>query len=301
MKYTKIDPFEKHLEEALPDHPSQLYFIFIEDAFERRHLAERLINRLGLPVTHCADETLINELESPSLFAEKGVILCDEVTAKTLPLSDEWILVLTGKGVSPCFKALEKEAVTLDLTGEKPWDRKTRLQQWLLNHARGQGKTLSLDGAAYLAQFSHADFALLFQELEKALVYAGEARTVTLEMIRTICSLDSEQDGWKLSEAVVWGGPAYFGEADLYALVGQLRYQLQLGLQLMQGKEPPRVSPKKCDKIRKAGLKASYYLEGIQELFNLELKMRSNISDQRLLFDWFRAKLAARRHALSSS
>ena len=51
MKYVKIDPFEKHLEEALPDHPSQLYFILMEDPFERRHLAERIAMRLGILVS----------------------------------------------------------------------------------------------------------------------------------------------------------------------------------------------------------------------------------------------------------
>ncbi|QVL54921.1 MAG: hypothetical protein KFB95_06265 [Simkaniaceae bacterium] len=295
MKYLKIDPFEKHLEEALPDHPSQLYFILMEDPFERRHLAERIAMRLGIPLTSCESDELLLQLESPSMFAEKGVIICDEVAAKELPLGEEWVVIVTGIKPPPFFKKLEKEAVTLDLTGEKPWDRKSRLQRWLLEHAREKRKTLAVDAAAYLVEFSHADFALLFQELEKALVYAGEEKTVTLEMIKTICSLDPKQSGWQLSEAVVWGGPIHLGDTDLYGLVGQLRYQLQLGLQVASGKEPPRASPQKLEKIRRTGIEASYYLEGLKELFNLELKMRSNVSNQGLLLDHFRAKLAARR------
>ena len=295
MKYVKIDPFEKHLEEALPDHPSQLYFILMEDPFERRYLAERIAKRLGIPLTSCESAELLLQLESPSMFAEKGVIICDEVSAKEIPLGEEWVLVLTGAKAPPFFKKLEKEAVTLDLTGEKPWDRKSRLQRWLLEHAREKRKTLTVDAAAYLVEFSHADFALLFQELEKALVYAGEEKTVTLEMIKTICSLDPKQNGWQLSEAVVWGGPVHLGDTDLYGLVGQLRYQLQLGLQVASGKEPPRASPKKLEKIRRSGFEASYYLEGLKELFNLELKMRSNVSNQGLLLDHFRAKLTVRR------
>jgi len=295
MKYVKIDPFEKHLEEALPDHPSQLYFILMEDPFERRYLAERIAMRLGIPLTSCESAELLLQLESPSMFAEKGVIICDEVSAKEIPLGEEWVLVVTGAKAPPFFKKLEKEAVTLDLTGEKPWDRKSRLQRWLLEHAREKRKTLTVDAAAYLVEFSHADFALLFQELEKTLVYAGEEKTVTLEMIKTICSLDPKQSGWQLSEAVVWGGPVHLGDTDLYGLVGQLRYQLQLGLQVASGKEPPRASPKKLEKIRRSGFEASYYLEGLKELFNLELKMRSNVSNQGLLLDHFRAKLTVRR------
>ena len=295
MKYVKIDPFEKHLEEALPDHPSQLYFILMEDPFERRYLAERIAMRLGIPLTSCESAELLLQLESPSMFAEKRVIICDEVSAKEIPLGEEWVLVVTGAKAPPFFKKLEKEAVTLDLTGEKPWDRKSRLQRWLLEHAREKRKTLTVDAAAYLVEFSHADFALLFQELEKTLVYAGEEKIVTLEMIKTICSLDPKQSGWQLSEAVVWGGPVHLGDTDLYGLVGQLRYQLQLGLQVASGKEPPRASPKKLEKIRRSGFEASYYLEGLKELFNLELKMRSNVSNQGLLLDHFWAKLTVRR------
>ena len=193
MKYLKIDPFEKHLEEALPDHPSQLYFILMEDPFERRHLAERIAMRLGIPLTSCESDELLLQLESPSMFAEKGVIICDEVAAKELPLGEEWVVIVTGIKPPPFFKKLEKEAVTLDLTGEKPWDRKSRLQRWLLEHAREKRKTLAVDAAAYLVEFSHTDFALLFQELEKALVYAGEEKTVTLEMIKTNFSVGNLQ------------------------------------------------------------------------------------------------------------
>jgi DNA polymerase III delta subunit len=162
-------------------------------------------------------------------------------------------------------------------------------------HTRGKQKTLNMDAAIYLVEFTHGDFALLFQEIEKALVYVGDETTVTLKMIQEISALDPKQSGWQLSEAVVWGGPVHYGDTDLYGLVGQLRYQLQLGLQLSSGKEPPRAAPKKLEKIRKIGLEASYYLEGLKELFNLELNMRSNALNQELLFDLFRAKLKRRR------
>ena len=65
--------------------------------------------------------------------------------------------------------------------------------------------------------------------------------------------LSSEQNGWELSEGVIWGGQVHFGETDLYSLVGQLRYQLQLGLQIACG-NPPKISPKKLDKIQRKNL-----------------------------------------------
>ena len=295
MKYVKIDSFEKHLDEALPDHPSDIYFVLMEDPFERGFIAERISKKLGLDVIHCESDNLLEELESPSLFSEKQILICDEVKEKEIPKIDDLILIFTGKTTPPFYKKMEKDGIILDLLQEKPWDRKSRLQRWLLECARDRGKALSIDGATYLIDFSHADFATLLQELDKIVAYSGEEKSLTLEMVKEICFLDSVQSGWQLSEAVVLGGFVYFGETDLYALVGQLRYQLQLGLQIAMAKEPPKASLKKVERFRRSGLKPSYFIEGLKELFNLEMKMRSNISNQKLLFDQFRAKLAARR------
>lgn len=301
MKYVKIGPFEKHLEEALPTHPSPLYFIFMEDPFERGFLAECLSHKIGLETTFCPTEKLQEELESPSLFSNKRILICDEPSLKELPDANDLILILTGKTPPPFFKTKEKEGTTLDLKGEKPWDRKSRLQRWLLESARARGKSLSLDGASYLIDVSHTDFSALLQELNKIIAYSGEEKTLTLAMVKEICSLDPVQSGWQLSEAIVLGGPVHFGEINLYALVGQLRYQLQLGLHVASGKEPPNASPKKLDRFRKSGLKITYYLEGLKDLFDLEMRMRSNSSNQALLFDQFRAKLQAKRTPCLSS
>ncbi|MBF5060113.1 DNA polymerase III subunit delta [Candidatus Neptunochlamydia vexilliferae] len=294
MKYLKMDPFQKHLDEALPDHPSPVYFVCIADADERRFVAERIVKSLGLPTQWCDGETFSRELETPSLFAEKRVLICDSYEGKQLHLSDDLILVLTSKSPTALTKKLEKEGVTLDLSGEKPWDRKPRLQRWLLEIAHAGGKKLDPAAAAYLLEFSPEAFAPLVSEVEKALVYTGDEKEVTLQAVKTIATLDPKQNGWQLSEAAVWGGPALLDDTDLYSLVGQLRYQLALGLQVAEGK-PAKGSPKKIDKIRAKGLQASFYREGFQDLFELEMKLRSNISNQALLFDHFRAKLAARR------
>jgi|JI10StandDraft_1071094.scaffolds.fasta_scaffold05427_9 hypothetical protein len=295
MKYVKIDPFEKHLEEALPTHPSHLYFIFMEDSFERSFLAEKVAHLIGLETTFCPADKLQEELESLSLFAEKRILICDEPDLQELPRAKDLILIFTGKAPPPFFKSQEKAGITLDLKGEKPWDRKARLERWLLESARTRGKALSVEGAAYLIDISHAPFATLLQELDKIIAYSGEEKILSLQMVKEICSLDPIQTGWELSEAVVLGGPLHFGEIDLPTLVGQLRYQLQLGLQIAAGKEPPNTSPKKLDRFRKSGLKTTYFLEGLKDLFDLEMRIRSNISNQALLFDQFRAKLHAKR------
>ncbi|MEM8727395.1 MAG: hypothetical protein AAGE99_01580, partial [Chlamydiota bacterium] len=259
MKYTKSNSFEKHLDQALPDHPSEIYFVLMEDRFERGFVSERIAKKIGFAVTRLNGNRLLEELESPPLFSGKRIIVCDEAVEKEIPKVEGLILIFTGKSPPPFYKKMEKEGLTLDLTHETPRDRKSRLRRWLLEYASDRGKVLSIDGAVYLTDFSHADFAMLLRELDKVIAYGGEEKNLSLETMRAICSLDPVQSGWQLSEAIVLGGAVDVRGVDLHPLVGRLRYQLRLGLQIALAKRLPDVSPKKIEKFQRSGLKPSYF------------------------------------------
>ena len=297
MKYVKTDLFKS----AILKSPSNLYFIFMEDPFERRYFAKKVAKVLNLPFELSSEEELIDSLESPSLFGEKKALICDEIQTKSFETCSENVVIITGKKPPAIYKSLEKSSITLDLTSEKVWDRKDRHKKWLISHAKHSNKTLADDSAAYLTSGPETEFSLLFQELEKAFVYAGDETHITLEMVKAICHLHHAESGWQISESAVWGGSVLTTDLDLYSLVGQLRYQLQLGLQIATGKEAPKGPVKKLEKIRKMNLPRSYYLEGLQELFNLEMKMRSGGGHHQILFDHFRATLSVRRNAISTS
>lgn len=310
MKFLKAESFEKHFEESLPDHLSLLYLLLMPDPFEREFLMQRMTRAIHREHVHLDVDTLLEEIESPSLFSKKRVLICDDIeklNSKTLPLSSDLILILMGKSEPLFFEALKKEAVTLDLTKEKPWERKSRLQRWLLESARSKGKVLEADAVAYLLEFGHADFALLLQELEKAIIYAGSESQVSLAMVKAITTLSPLQTGWQLSEALVWGGSLNCRSIkeldDLHALIGQIRYQLNLGVTLASGNDAPKLSPKRSEKLKSLATSYSlpYFVKGLKDLFDLELKMRSNITNHTLLLEYFYAKLSERRHALSSS
>ena len=298
MKYTRIDLFKQHLDRTLPDRPSNIYFIFMEDPFERRYLAKQLASLLSLPITNALDETFLETLESSSIFIDKGVLLCDELSTEDIPIRDQWILIITGKTPPLCFNKLNQLGVTLDLTQEKIWDKETRLKKWLIDHCNRSGKTLLFDGAIYLIQGVQASFALLYQEIEKILVYIGKEKTITISIIQTICHLDPKQNGWKIAEAVIWGGFISLGKIDIPSLIGPLRYQLELGLDLSQGKERLNIAKKKLEKIRRQKLAPSFYIYGLKKLFKLEIRLRLNSFNQILLFDHFRLHLNTRRNAL---
>lgn len=310
MKFVKAEAFEKHLEESLPEHPSHAYLLLLTDPFERTFLTRKLTQAIGESASYIDPEHLITEMDSPSLFVDKRVLVCDDIQrlkVKTLPLSADLIVILSGKEAPACFDTIKKECVTLDLTKEKPWERKERLKRWLLEIARKEGKTLPVDAALYILEVTQLDWSTAYQEIEKIFTFCGDTRSISLDMVRSVCALNPTQTEWQLSEAMIWGGTLQRSAIqrldDLYGFVGKLRYQLNLGIQLLSGAGSIKLSAKRKEKLEMLAQKFSvnYFQLGLQGLFHLELRMRSGLSNHLLLLDHFYTHLAKRRDALPTS
>lgn len=315
MKFTKTEAFEKHLEEALPEHPSPLYGVALADPFEREFVIRRLIGQIGgevkwMRASETPSEVFLEEIDSPSLFASKRTLIYDEVkkgeelqaALKHLP---EGVHVILGGSSFRLYEGLKKEMVLLDLSGEKPWERTSRLKRWLLQEVQKKGKSLTSDAAAYLSEFCSAHFESLLQEIEKLITYAGDQKEIDLHAVRALIALQPAQKGWQLSESIIWGGEVHFPTlhrldfSELYLFLGQLRYQIQLGLIvascLERGeekaieKEYPKLPYQALDKYKRlaASLKTSYFRERLHELFQLECATRTQASRTRFLLDRF--------------
>jgi len=93
----------------------------------------------------------------------------------------------------------------------------------------------------------------------------------------------------------------------LHLLMGQMRYQLQMGLTIAVciethqeeeiSKVYPKLRPKTLDKYKLCAKKltSTYFLESFHDLFDLELKSRSGGAKPTLLLDLFIAKIQAKR------
>ena len=137
--------------------------------------------------------------------------------------------------------------------------------------------------------------------------------------MKAVCHFNPIQKGWELSEALIWGGFIHYpslhhlDSAAFYGFVGQLRYQLKIGLLVATAlekkeeeiiaREYPRLRPKTLEKYKfhARKLTSSYFLKGMEALFDLEIKSRSGI-DTTLLLDLFAFKLQrGRSHATISA
>jgi len=66
-------------------------------------------------------------------------------------------------------------------------EKERRLQEWLVNEARCQQKTLNSDVVHYLMQHLGPDLATLDQELAKLICFVGDKPRIELDDAKAIC------------------------------------------------------------------------------------------------------------------
>jgi DNA polymerase-3 subunit delta len=340
MRYLSVEAFEKHVEEALPHHPSSLYTLLLADPFERRWLVDSILSPLKKECLswnverYLASEytvySFIEELSSETLLSSKRILIYDEIEKikkgewsllfhSLQSLSSGTLVILSGTSVSEphFYDTLKKEIILLDLSSEKPWDRKERLRRWLLDKVRRQGKMLSTADLAPLLERRGWNFAFLLQEIDKLITYVGEKKSIDQQDIERLCRGELSAVEWKLSEAIIWGGnisPLTLDPSSFHLLMGQLRYQLHVGLIIATSLETrqeakiqevyPKLRPASLHRYKTLSKKFTslYFLRGLHDLFDLELNSRIGGGSPSLLLDIFMAKLHKRRsHASLSS
>lgn len=333
MRYQQLPAFEKQLQEAFPDHLSRIYMVAAPDAFERKNIIKNILAVLQKKETsssvvfHEANalpiEKILEQLNTLSLFGGANIVVLDgieklkkadgETLAGYLEHPSRFAYLILGgaslKSHAGLYQKGKKEVVLIDLAEEKPWDRQRRLKEWILAKAAKEKKTLNADAAAQLLEQIGPDMPALEQELLKLVCFVGERPRIELKDVQTICSSHTVASGWQISEALVWGSRPlkqdHMDLSTLLALIGQIRYQLQIGHQiealLSQGVHPhelagyfPSLKPQTLDKCTNEAQrkKRGFFAHGLKLLFDLELSCKSSSTDPELLYDIFTTRLA---------
>jgi len=211
LKFQSTPAFEKHLNEAFPDHLSHAYMVLSPSDFERKKMIEMILSTLhrkekmievAFDASSCPIESILDQLNSYSLFGNHSLVVLDrieklkktacEALAHYLSAPSQTTFLILGgsslKGLTELYQKGKKELVILDLSEEKPWDRKARLRQWLIKEASHAKKRLAPDLIDYLMEKIEPDMQSLHQELEKLIVFTGEKNAIGLQDALKICS-----------------------------------------------------------------------------------------------------------------
>ena len=195
MKYQKLEAFEKHFNEACPDHLSTVYLIICPRESERKKILAQLVALLE-PLTDFKRCTQINEaiehVNSGSLFSGKlgacldGVALLLKTELNLLsdylthpnPSGHLLLGAASGKNLTQLYKEGKKELVLLDLSGEKPWEEKQRVQKWVVQTFIAKDKQIDPEAVELLLEQLPLDRLLLQQEIDKLVSYVGERKAI---------------------------------------------------------------------------------------------------------------------------
>ncbi len=306
-----------NLETFLGDTSATMYGCFISDSRERSHLFSKLTQHEILAIASL--DQLIHELTNISLFEEKKYLHLKDIQnykkgqletllpyLQTLP--PEITLVFSGssmKSHQSFFNSLKERIRILDLSQEKPWDRKKRLSKWALELFIEKKLKITPNDLDSFLERCDFDLVLIQSEIEKLSCYAGEGKTIGKEDLDEVSYQSPHLKNWQLSESLIWGMPPYeptpIDQNEFYPILGQLRYHLHVGLKLSnipemrQAEQFPKLRPKNLLAYRSKiqALPNNYFEEGLKTLANIEHLSKSSPLKHEALWGLLTLKLCA--------
>lgn len=265
-------------------------------SFERRWIVEKVLGLRPryLRASSCTLSEVVDQLSTPSLFGGAEWLVYDEIECVKKKLSDlagHSHLILSGTRVE------KGPFLTLDLTKEKPWEKKDRFLQFAMAEMQRRGKRLAPDAAALLVENVDGDLARLFGEVEKLSIYAADEGVVERSTVMAVGSGKAAVLQWGQAESLALEGRCprevpFTDASGFHQFIGQLRYHLRVGLKLALGENVEGVRPKTVSKYGRLAKKKgpAHFQQGLEALFHAERKAKTTPIDPKILYTHFVAK-----------
>ena len=229
MKFSTLKAFQKHLQGASPLHLCSVYVILAKDEHSQKIALDDLLPHLlpksalselsmtTLSAERLKPQELMHELGSLSLFVQKRTVLLKNVEKLTkvhleilkdyfTRTSEGLTLVMSGASLpkeASFYKKLEKLAVLLDLSDQKPWDKEKEMIEWVHDYLKAEGKLISPGLSQRLVKAAGQEVTLLKNELDKLICYIDKRQEITTEDILAIGALEAHFTIWQLATSVL--------------------------------------------------------------------------------------------------
>lgn len=325
MRFQKLEVLETHVKEAFQRHLSPIYGVICPSEGERKKILKDLSQKLSIPSDtqkFALFKEAIQHLSSASLFSEKVCAIFDGVeflSKKELELLIQYVKSPNSKGhlilgagdpkvFNEIYKIGKKEMVILDLSKEKPWEKKERLRGFVLQKLGADRVKIAPDALELFIEGTLGDRLLMEQEIDKLLCYLGSRKQITKTDLEMISCFSEELNIFQWARDLVWEGKAALsipGDLSiLLPLIGQLRHQLEMGLKmsaLLQketsdqeiAKAFPKLWPKALQQVMQGAKEkgGSYFQKGLCALYDLEFGLKTSLCKPEILLAQFMAKI----------
>jgi hypothetical protein len=291
MKLKSLSAFEKQLRQSAPMHFSRIYMVLLSDPYERKYYIAKLFNFLSHYKPNLKFFNGEEHLEQGLFSEERVVLLENEKLLKNLP--SDVIAIFSGEKCSQTiYESIESEVICLDLSQEKPWEKKERLIEELQKIAKFNQKNISIQLANKLIEQVGNDFSVLKNEMDKLVLFLSDRKVIEESDIEQIIKTEKELTSWQIAESIVWRAKEIKrGEfkdlSEVLAMIALLRHHISIGIQICKGAEIPNLRKSQLETYlpfcQKVGV--NYFFDRLMLLFEWELKAKSCSFDPQILWD----------------
>lgn len=259
MIFHNYQGFEKHLKETPNDQLSSFYAIITESFEERSLLTKKIYKRFSLFKSDLSLEKVDFSKEAQNILAaceyslfSRSKFLCikniEKISEKDLKLlsilfKNKDPIVFSAR-LSTSLKELynkhKKELVVIDLTTEKPWERRERFLTWSLSYLKRFNLSVDREGLNRLLQnVSHFD--VLKNELDKLVLYCNGEKIISKEIMQEVSRTLPHMTLWKVSEELFFSQDkievkkfmqGIVESTDIQTLFSHFKYHVELALYL---------------------------------------------------------------------
>lgn len=297
MKYQNLIDFKKSLEAAFPNNLRQLYFVIMEDDFERHRVVDFITRYLPHDGAYALSKKsaasfsstqLIQELDAPSLLASRFCLIIDEVElykkADLQKLADYLkkstlfnYLVLAARNKKELLTLLnevdQKGGLILDLFFESFFEKEKRFVSFINERCAQAKKNIAKEAVSLLLEKVGLELSAIENEIEKAINFTAAKAVIEEKDIESVTLNYEKSTIWQIAEKMVWKKGANLEKmlvdtTFFHALLPAIRYNLQEGYKLaaaLEKRQPnfnyralfPYIKPKLLDQRKEAALKLS--------------------------------------------
>ena len=261
MKYQNLIAFKKNLEASFPNNLSLLYFIVMENDFERLKIIDFITRYLPhdgayalskKSAANFSSNQLIQELDAPSLLSDRFCLVIDEVElykkADTQKLATYLqksslfnYLILAARNKRELLTLLNevdrKGGVILDLFFENLFEKEKRLLAFVSEKCAQAKKNITKEAILLLFEKVGLELALIENEIEKVINFTADRNQIEEKDIEKISLSYDKSTSWQIAEKMIFQDGFHLEHLIVdatffHSLLPALRYNLQEGYKL---------------------------------------------------------------------